>query len=206
MARTASSRQWLERQRNDPYVKRAQREGYRSRAAYKLLDIQAKDQLLRPGQHLVDLGAAPGSWSQVAARIIGPSGRVIALDLLPIEPLTGVTILEGDFRESEAIDRLNRVLGDTRLDLVLSDMAPNITGTVAVDQPRAMYLVELALEFARERLQPGGSMIVKVFQGEGFDRLLAEMRRSFDRVASRKPESSRSRSRELYVVAKGFHP
>jgi 23S rRNA (uridine2552-2'-O)-methyltransferase len=206
MAKTASSRQWLERQRNDPYVKRAQREGYRSRAAYKLLDIQAKDRLLRPGQQLVDLGAAPGSWSQVAARIVGPRGRVIALDVLPMEPLPGVTILEGDFREPDVLDRLNDVIGETRLDLVLSDMAPNITGTSAVDQPRAMYLVELALEFARERLQPGGSMIVKVFQGEGFDTLRSQMRQAFATVASRKPESSRARSRELYVVAKGFHP
>lgn len=206
MGKTASSRQWLERQRTDPYVKRAQRDGYRSRAAYKLLDIQAKDQLLRPGQRLVDLGAAPGSWSQVAARIIGPSGLVVALDVLPMEPLAGVTIVQGDFRESESLDQLNGALGEARLDLVLSDMAPNITGTAAVDQPRAMYLVELALDFARERLQPGGGMIVKVFQGEGFDSLLLEMRQRFDRVASRKPGSSRARSREVYLVAKGFHP
>ncbi len=206
MAKTASSRQWLDRQHSDPYVKRAQREGYRSRAAYKLLEIQEKDRVFRPGMRVLDLGAAPGSWSQIAARLVGRAGQVIALDILPMDPLPGVTLLEGDFREPQMLDDLHRILGDGSLDLVLSDMAPNITGVAAVDQPRSMYLVELALDLARERLKPGGSLVVKVFQGQGFDALLGEIRRSFSRVVSRKPKSSRSQSRELYLVAKGFHP
>jgi 23S rRNA (uridine2552-2'-O)-methyltransferase len=206
MARTASSRKWLDRQNSDPYVKRAQREGYRSRAAYKLLEIQEKDRVLQPGMHVVDLGAAPGSWSQIAARLVGRNGHLVALDLLPMEPLPGVAVLEGDFREAEVLERLGVVLDGTPLDLVLSDMAPNITGMAAVDQPRSIYLVELALEFARDRLKPGGALVVKVFQGAGFDELLIEMRRSFSRVVSRKPKSSRPQSRELYLVAKGFHP
>jgi 23S rRNA (uridine2552-2'-O)-methyltransferase len=206
MARTASSRKWLDRQHSDPYVKQAQREGYRSRAAYKLLEIQEKDRIFRPGMRVLDLGAAPGSWCQIAARLVGPSGSVVALDLLPMDPLPGVSILQGDFREAEMLERLCATLGGEPLDLVLSDMAPNISGMSVVDQPRAMYLVELALELARLRLQPGGSLVVKVFQGTGFDEVLLEIRQSFARVVSRKPKSSRSQSRELYLVAKGFHP
>jgi 23S rRNA (uridine2552-2'-O)-methyltransferase len=206
MARTASSRQWLDRQHSDPYVKRAQLEGYRSRAAYKLLEIQAKDRILRSGMRVLDLGAAPGSWSQIAARLVAPGGRVVALDLLPMDPLAGVTVLQGDFREPEALERLVETFGGESLHLVLSDMAPNMTGMAAVDQPRSIYLCELALELARERLQPGGSLVVKVFQGTGFDELLRDLRRSFRQVLSRKPKSSRSQSRELYLVAKGFHP
>jgi 23S rRNA (uridine2552-2'-O)-methyltransferase len=206
MAKTASSRKWLDRQNSDPYVKRAQREGYRSRAAYKLLEIQEKDRILRPGMCVVDLGAAPGSWSQIASRIVGRSGALVALDLLPMDPLPGVTFLEGDFREAGVLERLHAALDGASLDLVLSDMAPNITGMAAVDQPRSIYLVELALHLARERLKPGGALVVKVFQGEGLDELLLEMRRSFDRVVGRKPKSSRSASREQYLVAKGFHP
>ncbi|WP_373508050.1 23S rRNA (uridine(2552)-2'-O)-methyltransferase RlmE [Thiocapsa sp.] len=206
MAKTASSRKWLDRQHSDPYVKQAQREGYRSRAAYKLLEIQEKDRILRPGIRVLDLGAAPGSWCQIAARLVGPRGSVVALDLLPMDPLPGVSILQGDFREPEMLERLCATLGGEPLDLVLSDMAPNITGMSVVDQPRAMYLVELSLELARLRLQPGGSLVVKVFQGTGFDEVLLELRQSFARVVSRKPKSSRSQSRELYLVAKGFHP
>lgn len=205
MAKTASSRKWLDRQHSDPYVKQAQREGYRSRAAYKLLEIQEKDRIFRPGMRVLDLGAAPGSWCQIAARLVGPGGSVVALDLLPMDPLPGVSILQGDFREPEMLERLCATLGGEPLDLVLSDMAPNITGMSVVDQPRAMYLVELALELARLRLQPGGSLVVKVFQGTGFDEVLLEIRQSFARVVSRKPKSSRSQSRELYLVAKGFH-
>lgn len=205
MAKTASSRKWLDRQHSDPYVKQAQREGYRSRAAYKLLEIQEKDRIFRPGMRVLDLGAAPGSWCQIAARLVGPGGSVVALDLLPMDPLPGVRILQGDFREPEMLERLCATLGGEPLDLVLSDMAPNITGMSVVDQPRAMYLVELALELARLRLQPGGSLVVKVFQGTGFDEVLLEIRQSFARVVSRKPKSSRSQSRELYLVAKGFH-
>ncbi|CRI65828.1 putative Ribosomal RNA large subunit methyltransferase J (rRNA (uridine-2'-O-)-methyltransferase) (23S rRNA m2U2552 methyltransferase) (Cell division protein ftsJ) [Thiocapsa sp. KS1] len=206
MAKTASSRKWLDRQHSDPYVKQAQREGYRSRAAYKLLEIQEKDRILRPGMRVLDLGAAPGSWCQIAARLVGPNGSVVALDLLPMDPLPGVSILQGDFREPAMLERLCATLGGEPLDLVLSDMAPNITGMSVVDQPRAMYLVELALDLARSRLQPGGSLVVKVFQGTGFDEILSAMRQSFARVVSRKPKSSRSQSRELYLVAKGFHP
>ncbi|MFB1486547.1 MULTISPECIES: 23S rRNA (uridine(2552)-2'-O)-methyltransferase RlmE [unclassified Thiocapsa] len=205
MAKTASSRKWLDRQHSDPYVKRAQREGYRSRAAFKLLEIQEKDRIFRPGMRVLDLGAAPGSWSQIAARLVGVRGSVVALDLLPMDPLPGVVVMQGDFREPEILARLCATLGGETLDLVLSDMAPNITGMTVVDQPRSMHLVDLALDLSRSRLQPGGSLVVKVFQGTGFDDILIELRRSFSKVVSRKPKSSRSQSRELYLVAKGFH-
>lgn len=204
MSRTKSSRRWLDRQFNDPYVKRAQEQGYRSRAAYKLLEIQEKDHLIRPGMRILDLGAAPGSWSQVAARLAGPGGRVFALDLLAMEPIPGVTLLQGDFREESVLAELRTALGDSDLDLILSDMAPNLSGAAAVDQPRSLYLAELALDLAREVLKPGGDQVVKIFQGEGFDRYLRELRGSFHRVASRKPKASRPESRELYLVAKGF--
>ncbi|MBK1643313.1 23S rRNA methyltransferase [Thiocapsa imhoffii] len=206
MAKTASSRKWLARQQTDPYVKRAQREGYRSRAAYKLLEIQEKDRILRPGLRVVDLGAAPGSWSQIAARLVGRGGRVVALDLLPMTPLPGVVLLQGDVREPAVLEELVTQLDGAPLDLLLSDMAPNITGLSAVDQPRSIHLVEIALELVRERLQPGGVFVVKAFQGEGFDQMLADIRQSFQRVVTRKPKSSRPQSRELYLVAKGFHP
>ena len=204
MARSKSSRSWLDRQFNDPYVRRAQQDGYRSRAAYKLLEIQDKDRLLAPGMRVVDLGAAPGSWSQIAARLVGDRGRVFALDLLAMEPLPGVRILTGDFREAEVLAALRESLGEVAVDLVLSDMAPNISGMAAVDQPRAVYLVELALELAQETLRPGGGLVVKAFQGEGFDQILRALRAGFAAVASRKPRASRPESRELYLVAKGF--
>jgi 23S rRNA (uridine2552-2'-O)-methyltransferase len=204
MARSKSSRRWLDRQFSDPYVKRAQQAGYRSRAAYKLLEIQEKDRLLAPGMRVVDLGAAPGSWSQIAARLVGARGQVFALDLLEMEPLAGVAFLAGDFREPGVLAQLRAALGETPVDLVLSDMAPNISGTAAVDQPRTVYLAELALELARETLKPGGALVVKAFQGEGFDELLRGLRQRFSQVATRKPKSSRPESRELYLVAKGF--
>ncbi len=204
MPRSKSSRRWLDRQLSDPYVKRAQQQGYRSRAAYKLLEIQEKDRLLCPGMRVVDLGAAPGSWSQIAAGIVGPRGQVFAVDLLDMEPIPGVRVLTGDFREDGVLAELRAELSGKDLDLVLSDMAPNISGTAAVDQPRSVYLAELALAFARDCLKPGGAMAVKVFQGEGFDELLQQMRLSFSRVASRKPRASRPQSREFYLVAKGF--
>ena len=203
MSRTKSSRRWLDRHFKDEYVRRARQAGYRSRAAYKLLEIQEKDRILGPGMRVVDLGAAPGSWSQVAARIVGAGGRVVALDLLPMEPLPGVTFIQGDFREDEPLARLRAALGDEPVDLVLSDMAPNLRGTAA-DQPRMIYLCELALDLAGEVLKPGGGLVVKTFQGQGFDSYLKALRGVFAKVSSRKPRSSRSHSRELYLVAKGF--
>ncbi len=204
MAKSKSSRRWLDRHLSDPYVKFSQRDGYRSRAAYKLLEIQEKDRILAPGMRVLDLGAAPGSWSQIASRVVGPSGYVIALDLLPMDAVDGVTILQGDFREDSVLAQLREAMGEKPFDLVLSDMAPNITGTVVTDQSRILYLLELALDLARERLKPGGALVVKAFQGEGFDAFLLELRRGFSRVASRKPPSSRPESREIYLVAKGF--
>lgn len=204
MPRSKSSRRWLDRQFSDPFVKRAQEQGLRSRAAFKLLELQEKDHLLRPGMRILDLGAAPGSWSQIAARLVGPEGRIFALDLLAMEPVSGVTVLQGDFREESVLADLRAQLDGSLLDLILSDMAPNLSGASAVDQPRSLYLAELALDLAREVLKPGGGLVVKIFQGEGFDRYLSELRGSFDRVASRKPKASRPESRELYLVAKGF--
>ncbi len=205
MAKSTSSRRWLDRHVKDPYVQRAQRDGYRSRAAYKLLEIQEKDRLIQPGMRIVDLGATPGSWSQIAHRLSGARGRVVALDILPMEALSGVSFLQGDFREDGVLVQLREMLGGEPLDLVLSDMAPNITGMMVVDQTRAVYLAELALEFTREHLKPGGALVVKIFQGEGFDDYVRELRGSFTKVATRKPKSSRSASREVFLVAKGFH-
>jgi 23S rRNA (uridine2552-2'-O)-methyltransferase len=188
----------------DAFVRRARREGWRSRAVYKLMEIQEKDRVLRLGMTVVDLGAAPGAWSQYAARLVGSRGRVIALDLLPMDPLAGVEFIQGDFREPEVLAALQAALGEGRVDLVLSDMAPNISGMAAVDQPRAMHLAELALEFARERLAPGGGTVIKVFQGEGSDALVAEARKCFETVRLRKPKASRDRSREFYLVAGNY--
>lgn len=202
--RTRRGRRWMDEHVSDPYVQKAQQEGWRSRAVYKLQEIQEKDRVLRPGMTVVDLGAAPGAWSQYAARLVGARGRVLALDLLPVDPLPGVEFIQGDFREQATLDALGAALGDRRVDLVLSDMAPNISGVASVDQPRAMYLAELALDFARERLAPGGGAVIKVFQGEGSDALLAEARRCFETVRQRKPKASRDRSREFYLVAGNY--
>ncbi|MDJ0808376.1 MAG: 23S rRNA (uridine(2552)-2'-O)-methyltransferase RlmE [Gammaproteobacteria bacterium] len=204
MKRTKSSRQWLDRQFKDSYVKRAQQEGYRSRAAYKLLEIQERDRVIKPGMRIVDLGAAPGGWSQVARRLVGDKGQVIALDVLEMEPIPGVSFIKGDFREQGPLLDLRNILAEKKVDLVISDMAPNITGMPSVDQPRSIYLCELALEFARESLRAGGGFVVKIFQGEGFDQFLQECRTSFTRVVSRKPKSSRPKSREIYLVAGNF--
>ncbi|MBU0499871.1 MAG: 23S rRNA (uridine(2552)-2'-O)-methyltransferase RlmE [Gammaproteobacteria bacterium] len=203
MAKTKSSQRWLNRHFNDPYVQRAQREGFRSRAAFKLLEIQERDKILRPGQVVVDLGAAPGGWSQVASRLVGGKGAVIAMDILPMDPVADVAIVEGDFREQEALERLRDLLAGRAVDLVISDMAPNVSGVAVVDQPRSIHLCELALEFARETLKPGGDFLVKVFQGEGFEAFLKALRLSFDKVMTRKPEASRSNSREVYLLARG---
>lgn len=206
MGRSKSSRRWLNEHFDDPYVQQAQREGFRGRAAYKLQELHDKYGLLRKGQRVVDLGAAPGAWCQVVLRAQEGQGRLFALDILPMEPLDGAVIIEGDFTEDEPLAILEKALEGKPVDLVLSDMAPNMSGMNAVDQPRAMYLAELALAFAREWLKPGGDFLVKVFQGEGFDPFLAECRSTFDKVSIRKPGASRPRSREVYVLGRGFKP
>lgn len=185
-------------------MKQARQEGYRSRAAYKLLEIQERDRILGPGMVVVDLGAAPGGWSQVAVRIVGPQGRIVALDSLPMEPLPEVSFIQADFRTAAALDRLRQTLGGKAVDVILSDMAPNLSGNLAVDQPRMMYSCELVLDLARQLLKPDGSLVVKTFQGEGFEAFHKAARVSFKRVASRKPKSSRPKSRELYLVATGY--
>ena len=187
---------------NDPYVQRATAEGYRSRAAFKLIEIDARDRLLRRGQTVVDLGAAPGSWSQVIAERVRPGGRVIALDVLPMDSLAGVEFIEGDFTEPEVLARIEQALGEHRADLVVSDMAPNLSGVGASDQARAMYLCELALAFARDHLKPSGAFLVKAFQGAGYPEFVSDMRKAFETVVSRKPQSSRGRSSEMYLVGK----
>ena len=203
MARSKSSHRWLKSHFDDEYVKRAQREGYRSRAVYKLEEIQQKDRILKPGATIVDLGAAPGGWSQYAARLLQGRGRIIALDILPMEPLPGVDILQGDFREDDALAALVEILDGAPVDLVMSDMAPNISGMEAVDQPRAMYLVELAVDFADKVLVTGGDLLFKAFQGEGFEVLVRDLRSKYRKILIRKPRASRPRSREVYILAKG---
>lgn len=204
MARSKSSQRWLKSHFDDEYVKRAQREGYRSRAVYKLEEIQQKDRLIRPGMTLIDLGAAPGGWSQYAARLLAGKGRIIALDILPMEPLDGVEFLQGDFTEDEPLDSLMEILNGERVDLVMSDMAPNISGMGAVDQPRSMYLAELAVDFAGNVLRKGGDLLFKAFQGEGFDDLIRTLRSQYRLVRIRKPRASRPKSREVYVLARHY--
>jgi len=202
--RTASSRRWLKEHFDDQYVQKAQKQGLRSRAVFKLDEIQNKDRLLKKGQTVVDLGAAPGGWSQFVAELQDGQGQVIACDILDMDPIAGVEFLQGDFREEAVLNALLERIGGRNVDVVLSDMAPNMSGTDAVDQPRSMYLVELALEMCREVLTPGGSFVVKIFQGEGFDQFLREVRTTFSTVKTRKPDSSRARSREVYLVATGY--
>ena len=204
MARSKSSARWLREHFTDEYVKRAQAEGYRSRAAYKLLEIHEKDRLLQPGLTVVDLGAAPGGWSQLAARLVGERDAVIALDILPMEPVPGVTFIEGDFREVAVLEQLLATLNGRPVDLVISDLAPNTSGIKAVDQPRGMYLAELALDFARRCLRPGGDFLTKAFQGEGFDQFLRDLRAAFAKVLIRKPRASRARSAEQYLLARNY--
>jgi 23S rRNA (uridine2552-2'-O)-methyltransferase len=203
MKPSKTSKQWMREHINDPYVQLAQKAGYRSRAAFKLLEIDERDHLLKPGMVVVDLGAAPGGWSQVAAAKVGTAGKVLALDLLPLDPLAGVTFIQGDFREDAVLQQLESELGGRPVGLVISDMAPNISGIVSADQARAMHLAELAMDFALEHLTPEGSFLVKVFQGAGFEDYLKLMRQSFSKVVSRKPKASRDRSSEVYLLASG---
>lgn len=201
--RSKSSQRWLREHFSDPYVKKAQAEGMRSRAAYKLEELLERDRLLKPGMVVVDLGAAPGGWSQCIRQALGERGRVVALDILEMPPLAGVEFLHGDFREQTVLSELEAMLGGQDVDLVLSDMAPNKSGVDAVDQPRAMYLAELAMEFADNHLKPGGAFLIKLFQGTGFDDYVKELRRRYDRVVIRKPDASRKRSPEVYALGQG---
>jgi 23S rRNA (uridine2552-2'-O)-methyltransferase len=205
MAKSKSSSRWLQEHENDQYVQRARKEGYRSRASYKLLELDEKSGLFKRGQTVVDLGSAPGGWSQVAATRVGEKGTVIASDILTMDIIADVQFVQGDFTEQVVFDEIINRLGGERADLVISDMAPNMSGMKAIDQPRAMYLVELAVDFATQALKPGGVFVTKVFQGEGFDQLLKELRANFDKVSAKKPEASRGRSREVYWVAKGYY-
>lgn len=202
--RSKSSSRWLQEHASDPYVKQAKAEGYRSRAAYKLIEIQEKDQLLKPGMLVLELGAAPGSWTEVILKLTHGKARVIATDRLAMAPLAGVTFIQGDFTEDAVLAELLAALESEQVDVVLSDMAPNTSGIKAVDIPKMMYLAELALDMAFKVLKPGGSFLVKLFQGEGFDPYLQTLRGQFDKVVIRKPKASRARSKELYLLATGF--
>ncbi|MBK9657852.1 MAG: 23S rRNA (uridine(2552)-2'-O)-methyltransferase RlmE [Rhodanobacteraceae bacterium] len=204
MGRSKSSSRWLHEHFNDPFVRRAQVEGMRSRAAYKLEELLERDLVLRPGMVVVDLGAAPGGWSQVAQDWLKGRGRVVALDILEMDPLPGVEFIRGDFTDDTVLAQLEQLLGETKVDLVLSDMAPNMSGVASVDQARSMLLAELALDFARSHLSRGGAFLTKLFQGEGFDDYIKLLRASFDKVNLRKPKASRGRSREIYALATGF--
>ncbi len=204
MARSKTSQGWLKEHFNDPYVKMAQKDGYRSRASYKLLEIQERDRILRPGITVVDLGAAPGGWSQVTSRVIGDKGRLIASDILEMDSIPDVNFIQGDFTDDAVFAKILEAIGNQPVDLVISDMAPNMSGVRESDQPRAMYLCELALDLSSRVLRPGGDFLIKIFQGEGFDLYHKQVRQMFDKVQMRKPLSSRDRSREQYMLARGF--
>jgi 23S rRNA (uridine2552-2'-O)-methyltransferase len=204
MARTKSSNEWLRRHVNDPFVKKAQLEGYRSRSAYKLIELNEKDRLIKPGMFLLDLGSAPGGWSQVAAKLAGGKGRVLATDILPMEPIKGVDFIQGDFTDEAVVARLIEMCGGKKFDLIISDIAPNITGIDSADQASSMYFLELALDTVKKTLKPGATFVAKMFQGSGSDKYLKDLRPSFEKVLTRKPSASRAESREVYIVAKGF--
>ena len=206
MARSKSSKNWLDEHFKDSYVKESQKDGYRSRASYKLLELHKKDRLFRKGMTVVDLGAAPGGWSQVARKLMSEQGTVIASDILDMDSIAGVEFVKGDFTEESVLNELLDLMGDGKADLVISDMAPNMSGIAEVDQPQSMYLVELALDMARQVLKPGGDFVAKVFQGESFDAYVKDCRTSFQKVVIRKPDASRARSKEVYLVAKGYRP
>ena len=204
MARTKSSSEWLRRHVNDPYVKQAQLDGYRSRSAYKLIELDEKDRLIRPGMRIMDLGSAPGGWSQVAGKLVGAKGRVLATDILPMDPIKNVDFIQGDFTDEAVVARLLEWLAGGRFDLIVSDIAPNITGIDSADQASSMYFLELALDTVRKTLKPGASFVAKMFQGAGSDQYVKDLRTSFDKVLIRKPAASRAQSREVYIVAKVF--
>ncbi|WP_068634805.1 RlmE family RNA methyltransferase [Thauera butanivorans] len=204
MKKNKTSRAWVHDHVNDPYVQRAQADGYRARAAYKLLEVDERDHLLKPGAVVVDLGSTPGSWCQVAVKRCGPKGRVFALDILPMEVVPGVDFLHGDFTEDEVLEALEARLDGAKVDVVLSDMAPNLSGVAAVDQARSIHLCELALDFAVRHLKPGGQFLVKVFQGEGFMAYRKQVEAAFSSVQVRKPKASRDRSAEVYLLGKGL--
>lgn len=204
MTRSKTSKNWLTEHFNDPYVKKSQEDGYRSRASYKLLELQKKDDLFKKGMTVVDLGAAPGGWCQVATKLVGANGLVLASDILPMDFLPDVEFVQGDFTHDDVFEQILTCLGNRPVDLVISDMAPNMSGIAGIDQPRSMALVELAFDFAHQVLTPGGAFVAKVFQGEGSDVLMRNMRRHYDRLVSRKPDASRARSREVYWVGKGY--
>lgn len=201
---SGSSHRWRQRQERDPYVDRAAREGFRSRAAFKLIEIDRRERLLRSGAIVVDLGAAPGGWSQVAARRVGPRGRVLGIDRLPMDPIDGVEVIAADFLENEGIAALRELVGERAVDLVLSDLAPNITGNRAIDQPRSLALVEGAMHYADEVLKPGGALLTKMFQGEGVQAFEQELRQRYERVRTIKPKASRPESREIYLLATNY--
>ncbi|MBL7481802.1 23S rRNA (uridine(2552)-2'-O)-methyltransferase RlmE [Legionella bononiensis] len=205
MSRTKSSKRWLQEHFDDVYVKKAQAEGYRSRAVYKLKEVDEKELLLKPGMTVVDLGAAPGGWTQYVSERLNGKGHIVALDILPMDALPDVNFIQGDFREDTVLQELINLIPERSVDLLLSDMAPNMSGSTAIDIPRAMYLVELAFDFAEKMLKPGGSMLIKIFHGSGFDELVKHARASFERVVIRKPSASRSRSKETYLLAKGYN-
>lgn len=206
MAKSKSSDRWLREHFSDEYVLKSQKEGYRSRASYKLIEIDEKDRLIKPGALIVDLGAAPGGWTQVAMQRTGHKGRVIASDILPMDGLAGVDFVQGDFTDDDVFEKILQTINGEPVNLVISDMAPNMSGMKAVDQPKSMYLAELAYDLATKVLAPGGAFVTKIFMGEGFDQYFRDARQHFTKVITRKPDSSRSRSPEVYMVAKGFKP
>src|SRR5690242_8436223 len=204
MPRSKSSSEWLRRHVNDPFVKQAQIDGYRSRSAYKLIELNEKDRLIKPNMFLLDLGSAPGGWSQVASKLIGRNGRVLATDILPMDPIKNVDFIQGDFTEAAVVEEIMAKLGGGKFDLIISDIAPNITGIDSADQASSMYFLELALDTVRKTLKPGATFVAKMFQGSGSDQYVKELRTSFGKVLIRKPAASRAESREVYIVAKGF--
>jgi len=204
MPRTKSSSEWLRRHVNDPFVKQAQKDGYRSRSAYKLIELNEKDRLIKPNMRILDLGSAPGGWSQVAGRLVGRKGRVLATDILPMDPVANVDFIQGDFTDEKVVEQLLGWLDGGRFDLIISDIAPNLSGIDSADQGGSMYLLELALDTVRKTLAPGATFVAKMFQGSGSDDYVKELRKSFEKVLIRKPAASRKESREVYIVAKGF--